>query len=209
MRPHRLVHKCPTGAAYSHAVTQTATEQRSNGCSFQRELAIKTSKFAGHHQIRGTSAHLTLSECLKNELSVQIASVIGLPPPTAPDNCLCPRGHARSAFDQFDPHNVQKSVWCSMCTGAHASTAWTCPCNRAWHNCPDLFGLPLHAPQKPKTQTQGTKRQRVDTPQTSARKLSRLEPSVASRPILSPGLAKKFPHLVWQATVAGHNTHKG
>ena len=115
----------------------------------------------------------------------------------------CPRGHARNTYDQFDPHNVRKSVWCSMCTGAHASTAWTCPCNRAWHNCPDHFGLPLLANPKPKAQVHGTKRQQVDSAQTSARKLSRLEPSYASGPILSAGLAKRFPHLVGRAYEAG------
>ena len=37
---------------------------------------IRTSKFSGHHQIRGTAAMLRLSDCLKGELSVQVASFV-------------------------------------------------------------------------------------------------------------------------------------
>ena len=171
-------------------------------------LQLKTAKFSGHHLVRGTAALMNLSALVKQELNVQVASFVEIPPQSTDTNFFCPRGHARCAYSQFDPHHVQKSVWCQTCRGAHASTAWTCPCNRPWFNCPEHFGLPLQAPTKARTQHHGSKRQRVDTAQVSARKLTRLEPSVASRPILSPNLAKRFPHLAGGPTVAGHTTYK-
>ena len=145
---------------------------------------------------------------MRREFNVQVASFVELAVQHTPVSFLCPKGHARNALAQFDPHHVKKSVWCSTCTGAHASTAWKCPCNRAWHNCPEHFGYPLFAPPRPEAQARGSKRQVVDDAQTSARKLSRLEPSYASRPILSAGLAKRFPHLVGKAYNTGNiNTH--
>ena len=169
---------------------------------------IKTTKFSGHHQIKGTAAFLKLCDGMRREFNVQVASFVDIAVQHTPVSFLCPKGHARNAFDQFDPHHVKKSVWCSICTGAHASTTWACPCNRAWHNCPDHFGYPLLAPPKPKAQARGSKRQLVDTAQSSAHKLSHLEPSCASRPILSAGLAKRFPHLVGRAYDTGNSaTH--
>ena len=166
-------------------------------------LVIKTSKFSGHHLVRGTSALMTLSECMKSCLSVQKASFVVPPPPPSEVKFFCPAGHPRSAFDQFDPHNIRKSVWCSICAGCHASSSWRCPCDRAWHNCPDHFGIPILFAATPPPKARAPKRPTPATAAASASKLARLEPSFASRTILSPGLAKRFPHLIDAPTAVG------
>ena len=143
-----------------HPLSKTQLDAFDRGC-----LQIRTSKFSGHHLIRGTAALLQLSDRLKSNLSVQAASFVETPPPTEPVYFLCPKGHARNALDQFDTYSVQKSVWCSTCRGPHASTAWSCPCGRAWHNCPLHFGIPLHAPPRASPQPHGSKRHRADDAQ--------------------------------------------
>ena len=170
-------------------------------------LQVKTSKFSGHHLIRGTSALMQLSERLKRDLPVQTATFVEVPPSTESISFLCPQGHARNALDQFDPYWINKSIWCPSCRGPHASTAWSCGCGRAWHNCPVHLGVPLHAPARHKPQGHGTKHQRADDAQTSARKLARLEPSVASRLILTPRLAQRFPHLAQSGNTTGDSKH--
>ena len=105
-------------------------------------LRIKTMKFSGHRQLKGTSALIEVSECIKHKCAVQQATFVEITAHPGAVDFLCPKGHARSAYDQFDPHNVRKSAWCSKFAGCHASTSWQCPCGRAWHNCPDHFGVP-------------------------------------------------------------------
>ena len=174
----------------------------------QDRLVIKTTKFSGHHLIRGTSALMALSECMKAAFDVQHAKFVVLHSVSSDLKFFCPAGHPRSAFDQFDPHNYRKSVWCSECAGCHSSSSWRCPCERAWQNCPDHFPAPIFAFTRPAAKPRVQKRPPPASAQSSASKLARLEPSYLSRPILSEGLAKRFPHLVGQATVKGsHRQH--
>ena len=112
----------------------------------------------------------------------------------------------RISNTQFDVHNVAKSIWCGSCKGCHASTAWKCQCSEPWHRCCVHFCAPTSNVQQHVTpSTRGHRRPAVVDVQVSARKFLRLEPSIASRVILTPRLAARFPHLVTRGAKA--NTH--
>ena len=184
--------------SFRQALSPDQHEALANG-----SLQIKTQKYAGHHAYKGGKDIVSLSEALKIDLcSVQstYAQV-----PDQPCSFLCPRGHPRSSDSQFDSYNVSKSIWCASCKGCHAATAWQCPCKIAWHNCPIHFVYPACAVQNCQRSTAlGTKRPAAVNPETSARSLRRLEPSIATRACLGPRLAARFPHLASESEQPQH-----
>ena len=153
-------------------------------------LNIKTAKFAGHHVFKGGRTIIKLSEQLRHDLvSVQTEFAQA---PDQPCSFFCPNGHFRSSDAQLDCFNVTKSIWFTQCRGCHASTAWKCPCNIAWHKCFKHFSCPsLVSAVAPKKAARGSKRPAAVPNETSATSLRRLEPNTPSRACLGPRLAAR------------------
>ena len=119
--------------------------------------------------------------------------------PDQPCSYFCPQGHPRVSNNQFCAFDVTKSIWCFGCKASHSSMSWKCSCKTTWHLCPIHFNSCMvanSAVTTTATVSRGNKRPAAASSAASARKLARLEPSVASRLCLSPALAAKFPHLV-------------
>ena len=129
--------------------------------------------------------------------------------PDQPCPFFCPRGHARSALEQFDVNNLPKSIWCSACKGSHASISFRCTCSHLWHRCPDHFATPTLAVQRQTAaKSLALKRPAPVDAETSQRKLTRLEPNLASRPCLGPVLSARFPPLVSEGARQRHSLHR-
>ena len=160
-------------------------------------LVIKAQKFVGHHLYHGGSAIAHLALKLKAELRSACCSLAQAP--DQPCCNFCPQGHARSSTNQFCALNTTKSIWCFNCKGSHSATSWTCQCGVVWHQCHAHFSACMteqtdsHSSVEPR---RGIKRPVAASSSASAKRLARLEPSIASRLCLSPGLAARFPHLV-------------
>ena len=164
-------------------------------------LNVKTCKFAGFHVFKGGNTIVKLAEAIKTDLSVVQSCFAHVP--DQPCDFSCPQGHLRSAHSQFDCHNISKSIWCSSCRGCHAAPAYKCPCGTGWHKCLIHFAVPSSSTAAAtRAAPRGTKRPAPVAASVSQATLRWLEPSIASRVILTPGLAARFPHLV-----SGRNEH--
>ena len=110
-------------------------------------------------------------------------------------NYFCPCGHGRESTNPpFVFQAPPAMIWCSTCRRPHGHNKWTCPCNLKWRNCVKHRPIEIQesssssaAPSVPSL--------RALSASASAAKLDKLEPHCASRLILSPGLAQRFPHL--------------
>eukprot|EP00973_Karenia_brevis_P088391 12256584-Karenia_brevis.AAC.1 len=150
-------------------------------------LWIRTQRFTGHGNLRCSDALRRLSATFSSTNVVAI-----FPSCRIYDAPLtCPEGHVRCDVSKFDPTQVHKAIWCSMCQKAHTAARWTCECGILWQHCRSHFVAP-------RMQAAPRARARVRPapfhPDEAARKLRRLE----DRPIslkLGSVLASRFPHL--------------
>ena len=160
-------------------------------------LVVKSQKFVGHHTFHGGAAITHLATKLKFEL--RIVNCILAQVPDQPCCYFCPQGHRRTSNNQFSAFDITKSIWCYECRSSHSATSWKCSCNSVWHTGPIHFSSCMVA-QSANTNAgntnRGNRRPIALSSSESARKLARLEPSMASKLCLPPSLAAKFPHLV-------------
>ena len=111
----------------------------------------------------------------------------------------CPRGHKRDATSQFDVFDTTKTFWCSGCRGCHASGSWRCECVAPWQRCFRHFIAPTSLGSASSQTSQHVRRKKRPASigaEQSAKVLTRLEPSIASRAFLGPTLPARFLHLV-------------
>ena len=116
-------------------------------------------------------------------------------PPGIQIHFTCECGHPRLATTPaFDPLKPTKFTWCNGCKRYVAGRKWLCSCRVTWSTCAHHTSL-----LSPKALPNRSKRRAPDRPMTDAeaqRSLARLRPTpTASRLILTPGLARRFPHL--------------
>ena len=174
-------------------------------------LVVKPQKFVGHHIYHGGAAITHLATKMRSELRTEQCMLAQVP--DQPCSYFCPQGHPRVSNNHVCAFDVTKSIWCFGCKASHSSMGWKCSCKTTWHLCPIHFSSCMvanSAVTTAATVSRGNKRPAAATSAVSARKLARLEPSMASRLCLSPALAAKFPHLVnRELSVSGRGLSQG
>eukprot|EP00973_Karenia_brevis_P069120 9608132-Karenia_brevis.AAC.1 len=91
----------------------------------------------------------------------------------------------------FDPMCMGKAIWCGQCRQAHASTRWTCPCERSWHTCRVHFTISTATPTSRKRRPA----QVIVTHHSAMKRLDVIESPSASRLCLGPKLSARFGYL--------------
>ena len=149
-----------------------------------------------HHSHEHLCAHATPSSS-----SIQSPLMAG----QAITSFACPQGHTRAAHSPvFDALRPTKFSWCPGCKKYIAGKKWTCPCKVPWAQCPHHVSLitPAAAPCR--------KRSVVIQPMSAdeaQRKKARIEPTgMATRLILPPSSAGRFPHLAVSPTCLGNRS---
>ena len=109
---------------------------------------------------------------------------------------FCPHGHGRESTNPpFVFQAPPAMIWYPSRKRPHGHNKWTCACNLNWQNCVKHRPIEVHSKRSP-SDTAAVPCLRAMSADASAAKLGKLEPHNASRLILSPGLAQRFPHLV-------------
>ena len=83
---------------------------------------------------------------------------------------------------------------CSSCRKGLVGHNWRCECDRVWSNCPVHHPIcisdpPVQVDVRPKAEP------RAMSAEAAAKRLSRIEPSIAVRPCIGPSLQRRFPQL--------------
>eukprot|EP00973_Karenia_brevis_P047893 6647286-Karenia_brevis.AAC.1 len=169
-------------------------------------LQLRSHKFTGHCAMRCRQPLLALSNRMRQ--CSRVFAVARQPGPAKHTVFACPSGHTRPSCKPFDILRPTKQVWCKSCARPLHGGLWICPCGKKWHKCTIHFSAVFEAPgpgpgvnPRPSTNNDESAifdhgdlmRARSDV------RLNNLEPHRASRLLLGPTLAARFPHLQYSA----------
>eukprot|EP00973_Karenia_brevis_P063312 8800929-Karenia_brevis.AAC.1 len=171
----------------------------------QGTLQIPTRRFKGLCAVKCTKEVKALSRIL-GEHCAAAQLVARHPQPGKPTAFCCPQGHTRPAGPPFNPLKPGKQVWCNRCARPVAGCQWVCVCGKVWSTCSEHFSSALppppsssssssDQPQPPHPPVQSIRPDHVHPTTAEDAQLQRLEPHRASRLVLGPKMAARFPHL--------------